>query len=89
MATYNMFVGSNNVTHKVELDKLTNILDEYLDGYTITNAKGVWQGTHEDSVIVTIANISDQWVRLIAKNVRVNLDQNAVAIQLVNNLEFI
>ena len=51
-----LYIGSNNTTHKVEKDKITIILNNYLDGYSIINTVGYWQGINEKSVIVEIIN---------------------------------
>lgn len=48
-----IYVGSNNVTNVLEIEKIHDILDG-LQGYTMTIAKGYWQGKLEDTAIIEI-----------------------------------
>ena len=49
-----IYVGSNNTTGELELDKIYSVLDRWQDSYTIILAKGSWQGKHEDTAIIEI-----------------------------------
>jgi hypothetical protein len=54
MATIELFVGSNNETGRVDREALERVLTRFVDGYTIRDAKGYWEGTREDSVSVLL-----------------------------------
>ena len=49
-----IYIGSNNDTKILELDKIQNILSTWLESYTIIQAMGVWKGTKENTAIVEI-----------------------------------
>lgn len=88
MKTLELFIGSNNTTHKVEVDKLKAILNEYHQGWTMQNALGSWLGTEEDSVIVTISDDMSTIMSTI-KTLKTALQQDAIAYREVTPLEFI
>lgn len=56
MVTYRLYIGSNNDTKVVELDKIEKVLNSRHEGYTIMQSMGYWRGTREDSVIVTVSD---------------------------------
>lgn len=86
--TMQLFIGSNNTTHKVELEKLEATLSLYHKGFTIQPATGYWMGAREDSVTVII---SDEYTTIIKTINRLKqiLKQDAIAMQEVAPLEFI
>lgn len=86
--TLELFIGSNNTTHKVEIDRLKAILNEYHEGYTMQNALGSWLGVEEDSVIVTISDDMSTIMSTI-KTLKTALQQDAIAYREVTPLEFI
>lgn len=86
--TLELFIGSNNKTHKVERAKLERVLSEYHEGFTIQPAVGYWQGSREDTVVVTV---SDEYSTVIEtiKRLKYELKQDAIAFHEVTPLEFI
>lgn len=60
METIELFVGSNNRTHKVDRERLETILRERVDGFTIRDARGFWEGDTEDSVSVLTTIAPDE-----------------------------
>jgi len=87
MNTYNLYIGSNNKTLTVDHDKLTYLLDGFTDGYTIIKSDGVWQGNHEDSVVVVIKS-EPELLNTLLKVLKSDLEQDAIGYQLVNELKF-
>jgi hypothetical protein len=86
--TYNLYIGSNNTSHKVELLKIKNVLNDNFDGYTISAINtGVWQGVEEESVTVTIICEEVQMYAVVRK-LNTILDQDAIAFQKVAELNF-
>lgn len=86
--TLELFIGSNNTTHKVERDKLEATLSKYHEGFTIQPAVGYWQGAREDSVVVTISGDFDTILSTIQRLKQV-LKQDAIAYHEVTPLEFV
>lgn len=88
MSTIELFIGSNNQTHKVELHKLERVLSKYHEGFTIQPATGYWKGTREDSVTVLISDDMNKILSTIVA-LKVVLKQDAIAYHEVSELEFI
>lgn len=88
MSTIELFIGSNNTTHKVEVEKLKAILNEHHQGWTMQNALGSWLGTEEDSVIVTVSD-DKQAIMNTINTLKAVLKQDAIAFREVTPLEFI
>lgn len=88
MKTVQLFIGSNNTTHKVEVDKVKKILNKYHKGWTMQNALGSWLGTEEDSIIVLVSDDMIKIAKTIAK-LKNELHQDSVALQEVAPLEFL
>lgn len=86
--TLELFIGSNNTTHVVEVDKLKQILNKYHKGWTMQNALGSWLGTEEDSVIVTISDGMSNIMQTITE-LKQELQQDAIAYREVTPLEFL
>jgi len=86
--TIELFIGSNNKTHKVERDKLEKVLGKYHEGFTVQPAVGYWQGVREDSVTVVISDEFDTILETI-KKLKYELKQDAIAYHEVTPLEFI
>ena len=86
--TIELFIGSNNQTHRVERDKLEQVLAKYHEGFTIQPAVGYWQGAREDSVTVIISDDFDAIINTIQRLKQV-LKQDAIAYHEVARLEFV
>jgi hypothetical protein len=87
MKTIELYIGSNNVTHELELDKIEKILANGHDGFTIQEAKGYWLGKPERTAVVTIAGDLDEILDTIdiLKN---ELHQDAIAYRQVPSMVF-
>ena len=86
--TIELFIGSNNQTHRVERDKLEQVLAKYHEGFTLQPAVGYWQGAREDSVTVIISDDFDAIINTIQRLKQV-LKQDAIAYHEVARLEFV
>ncbi len=80
MINYRLYIGSNNQTGELEIDRIYSILDDHLEAYTIQLANGRWKSKNEDSVIVSITTTEKIANRLIEK-LKVELDQEAIGLQ--------
>jgi hypothetical protein len=49
-----LYIGSNNETKELELDKITEYLNNQLEGYTIIKTIGYYNGKAEESCIIEI-----------------------------------
>lgn len=86
--TYQLFIGSNNKTHQLELEKINKILSKYHAGYTLFKAKGCWQGKSEQTAVVYITCEYTQAVTT-AKLLRQALNQEAIGLIEAPEMRFI
>jgi hypothetical protein len=88
MITVEIFVGSDNTTGHVDRPALYGILDARHDGYTVSDADGVWRGQHEESVRIVLADDAAA-VHATLVALRDGLAQDAVAYREISALRFI
>lgn len=87
-STLQLFIGSNNKTHKVERELLVQTLSKYHTGFTVQPAIGYWEGAREESVTVIISDERDVIISTV-KRLKQVLKQDAIAVQEVAPLEFV
>lgn len=75
---YQLFIGANNQTGLVEVDKIENLVSLYVDGFTIVPCHGYWNGNREDSVQLLLTLEPVQLDQLINK-LKKELEQEAIA----------
>lgn len=86
--TVEIFVGSDNATHRVDRDALYAALDARHEGWTVTDAIGSWHGVREESVRVVLADEADR-VHATVTALRDILHQEAVAYRQISDLIFV
>lgn len=81
--TYNLFIGANNDTGAVEVDKIKDILVEHnLGGFTIIPALGYWVDngkTYDENSVLVILDTDAKTLKSILKVLCIDLKQEAVA----------
>ncbi len=85
--TYTIYVGSNNDTGKLELDRIKEIASRRHDGLTLYTATGVWLGTLEDTAVLIIHDEAGKIVRTIS-DLKLELDQDAIGWQGAPTMQF-
>jgi hypothetical protein len=87
-STYNLYIGADNYTGKIDKDEIARIVSLNHEGFTMVEASGYWQGKAEPSVIVTIC---DEYVKILAtaRNLGIWLDQEAIGVQPAPSLTFL
>jgi type II secretory pathway component PulC len=81
---YTLYVGSPNETRtldEVTLKRITDTASTYFESYTYVKARGIYQGTEEDIVMITIANATRKEVYKLGDALRSFLRQDAVAVE--------
>jgi hypothetical protein len=71
-------------TENINRDKIELLLKSYVDGFTIIEGTGYWQGQREASLIVEIAGEQSYLhtvVRQVAKGIKLMNKQEAVLVQ--------
>lgn len=51
-----IYIGSNNLTKELELDKIEEVVNKYHYGYTIILASGYWKTKKENTAIIEICD---------------------------------
>lgn len=81
-----LYIGSDNETLKISEEykqKTLNILNKYLEGFTIENVVGFWGGNSEDTLKVTsfVDKVDKQKVKEICEDLKLNLKQKAIGVE--------
>ena len=92
--TYQLFMGRDIPSGGVVTDRDWNafmheVLDEYFDGYTVSDVDGVWKGTHESTKCVSICTHKVEYVRAVAQAYKDLFAQDSVALQVLDPLQFV
>jgi len=87
--TYNLFIGADNKTHKVDFKTIYKTLDRHFDGYTVNHAVDVvCKSKHVARCIVTVSDDQTKIMNTVIELKRV-LKQEAIGCQQVAELEYI
>lgn len=81
---YTLYVGSPNDTHSIDevlLRKITQVASSYFPSYTYVKARGVYEDTEEDVVLITIANAKKDKVYELGKELRSFLRQDGIGVE--------
>jgi CRISPR/Cas system-associated exonuclease Cas4 (RecB family) len=73
-----LYIGSNNQTHKLEIDKIKKTLNLYFEGATIYEAKGFWKGNEEKTAIVEIETEENEKIKELIDELKKTLRQEAI-----------
>jgi len=87
MASFNLFIGSNNKTKKLEVDKIEKVLNKRHSGYTLEYCIGYWKGAKEKSVKVSVSDDGELVMQSI-KELKRELQQESIAYQEAPELSF-
>ena len=87
-----LYIGSNNTTKKLEANEAKKIISQYFDGFTAYEVIGYWKGHEEKTLKVEIitGNIEDPAIIKMVKELKLQLDQEAILIEkVISNCAFI
>jgi hypothetical protein len=91
-ATYQLFMGRNipggDYVTDEGFNKFLHIVDTIVDGYTVYDAQGVWEGEHEDCKVMTVS-CTDEQVNQIARTYKQAFSQLAVGLVQLPSMEFV
>lgn len=80
MQTFTLYIGSNNATGLLELDRINAMLAPRHQGYTIYTATGHWLGTEEDTAVIIIHDEPAK-VHATIDALKTELEQDAIGWQ--------
>lgn len=87
METFTIYIGSNNETKELELDRINAITGDNHDGFTLYTATGHWLGTEEATAILII---HDDPAKVMATidTLKTELHQDAIGYQRAPLMQF-
>ncbi len=85
------YIGSNNVTHELETEKIEGIISKYFEGFTAFEVIGYWKGSKERTLKVEIITSEDHAkLARIGRELKTALDQDSIILEVVqSNAAFI
>lgn len=87
LKTYELYIGSNNKTGKLEIAKLNEITIRHYRYATISaNLMGIWKGGNEKSAMVLVKSSPDELDKFII-DIKRELQQESVAFRETNELK--
>lgn len=87
MQTYTIYIGANNDTGRVELEKIETIAGKRHDGFTLYNATGHWLGSKEPTAVLIIHDKASAIIRTIT-DLKIDLEQDAIGYQVAPSMQF-
>lgn len=88
METAFLYVGADNDTHIVDVDRITTLLDKEYESYTIVPATGRWHGMSEESTVIVLTGERDD-IMHTAHTLCSELSQDAVAVQFMPAMQLV
>ena len=86
---YKIYVGSNNVTKKLEAKKAISITSTYFDGFSASRIVGYWKGMQEKTLVLEIETDNKQKVIELAEELKEALYQEAIAVAKIGKMQFV
>lgn len=86
---FRLYIGSNNTTKKLETEKAKTVINRFFEGYTITKANGLWKGETEKSLVVDIETNNKMAIKLLAKRLCLELQQQVVGVAKIGKMSFV
>jgi len=80
------YVGSNNTTKKLEIEKIEKIVAAHFEGFTASEVIGYWRGNKERSLKVEIiTDINPAEIARIARELKAKLDQESIMVEIIDS----
>ena len=87
--TIKAYIGSNNITKELEVDKIIEVTNRRHAGFTLDSPlTGYWDGELEQTAVLTISDSKDKVLATLIELKEV-LKQEAIAYQIENKLHII
>jgi hypothetical protein len=75
-----LFIGADNLTGEIDLDRIAKIMSAHVAGFTLVPALGYWHGEAEPSAEIIVSAEPGEIAAAVA-DLKAELDQDAVGIQ--------
>ena len=78
-----LFIGHNNTTKKLETKKIISIISKYFKGFSCETIIGLWEGSQEKTLKVSIIedSINRKALSVMANELKTSLKQDAILIK--------
>nr|DAR51482.1 MAG TPA: hypothetical protein [Caudoviricetes sp.] len=87
--TIKAFIGSDNKTKKLEVDKIISIVNANYEAFTLDYPViGYWRGEAEETAVLYLSDERQKVMNTLSELKEV-LDQEAIAYQIENDLQLI
>ena len=88
---HTLYIGANNETKEVEIDKAIDIIGNEFDGFTFWNANGFWKGSQEKTLIVQIetSKINKETLNIVIRTLKKELKQDSIGLTSADDMNFI
>lgn len=85
------YVGSNNATGMLEVEKIEAVVSSHFDGFTAFEVIGYWKGKKEKTMKVeVVTDETDAKIIKVAKELKNALEQESVLVETItSNCAFI
>ena len=81
---FRIYIGSRNETNQIsstDEELIVGTLSLEFDSFTYHKAVGVFRGTKEETLIVTVGNTTLETVKAVASELRALLEQDGIGIE--------
>jgi hypothetical protein len=84
-----LYIGSNNETKELEIQKIKEITGAVFEGFTFYEAMGFWRGLEEKTAIIEIETEEEDKINHLIETLKKELKQEAIAVEILPSLKFI
>ncbi|MDD4290607.1 MAG: hypothetical protein PHH83_05070 [Patescibacteria group bacterium] len=87
MKKINYYIGSNNKTHRLELEKALEILAEFYEGMSVSELIGYWKGNQEKTALISIVceTVNFTEIKAVCKKLNTALEQDAIMVEVLDS----
>ena len=85
--TVQLYVGADNDTHDLDLERIGKIMSSNHEGYTIWPAEGSWRGVSEPSAVILVNDDHDSIMATVAQ-LKSELRQDAIGYQRMPDVSY-
>lgn len=88
MTTYRLYIGANNTSKLLHIDKIKKVIQSYFPGYTVFKGTGYYKGEEEDTAIVEICTNKRGRIYRLMEELKKKLNQEEIGVQALPEIEF-
>ena len=80
---YRLYIGLSqaNCSKIIDRDQVVNTVARCIDSFTVYDAQGFFRGEREDTLVITIAHENSRFIKSLAYDLCVLLDQDGIGLE--------